>query len=102
MAQRLPTSSVPSLSAAIILLAIAIAASALIYSSWFKACCMDHSRGFLAVILLPAMLVQLLLQKGNVHDGGAVQFAIGFAVELYVLWWVISWIRLRLMSRNAR
>jgi hypothetical protein len=102
MTQRSRTFYLPGLGAVIILVVIAIAASVLLYSTWFRACCMDSARGLLAVILFPAMLSQLVLQKGNIHDGNAVQFTIGLAIELYLSWWLISWIRLRRRKREAR
>ena len=88
-------SSVPTLRQTLAVLGLAIVVASALYSGWFRACCMDSVRGLIAVLFLPAMLIQLVLGAGSIHDSPVAGFYVGTFVQFYLLLWLYRWLRSR-------
>ena len=89
------TSSRPTLPQTVALTVIALVVSAALYSRWFRECCMGTVDGLVAILFLPAMLVQLLLGAGSVHSAPKAGFYVGAVVQFYLLFWLYRWLRSR-------
>jgi len=94
----------PTVIESIAIVVISIATSTLLYSEFFRQCCMDEMRAGIAIILLPAMLIQLVLEGGNIHGGGsysAVKATVGLAIQFFVTWWFFRLIWNRYRNRKS-
>jgi hypothetical protein len=91
-------SSRPTAIQGLLVVAISVATSAVLYSDWFKNCCMDGIGLILGIFTLPAMLIGLLLAGGNVHGGSQWHFYVGIAVQFYFLFWLVKWVTKRWQS----
>lgn len=85
----------PTAAQTLVVIALAIATSATLYSQWFHECCMDASRDWIGILTLPAMLVSLLLAGGKVHGASHWHFYFGLAVQFYLILCLIRWLKLR-------
>jgi hypothetical protein len=70
---------------AIAITVIASVISLIMYSTWFRACCMDRLRVSLGIATLPAIFLAMFI-GGGVHSATAVHYTIGLVAELLGIW----------------
>ena len=66
--------------------------SLMMYSAWFRACCMDQLRVPLGIATSPAAFFAVVI-GGGVHSATAVHFTIGLIVELLGIWGIFHILR---------
>jgi hypothetical protein len=88
---------------AIAIAVIGFVLSLIMYSSWFRACCMDRLGVALGIATLPAMFFAMVI-GGGVHSATAVHYTIGLIAELLGVWGIFRalrrvWAKRRLQLR---
>jgi hypothetical protein len=66
--------------------------SLIMYSTWFRACCMDRLRVSLGIATLPAIFFAMVI-GGGVHSATAVHYTIGLIAELLGIWGIFYALR---------
>lgn len=66
--------------------------SLIMYSTWFRACCMDRLRVSLGIATLPAIFFAMVI-GGGVHSATAVHYTIGLIAELLGIWGIVQVLR---------
>jgi hypothetical protein len=84
----------PTLAEMALIVIIAGAVGYALYSEWFRYCCLNTTRGTIAIALLPALLTQLALSGGHINSGSSFApalFSVGIAIQFYVMLWLFRW-----------
>jgi uncharacterized membrane protein YfcA len=84
----------------VIVSAAGVALSLVLYSAWFKACCIDRLRDPIGFLIFPAIFVAMII-GGGIHSATPVDFTIGLVAELLGLWGIYLLMR-SLWSKRKR
>jgi hypothetical protein len=74
--------------------------SAVLYSNWFRDCCMTSSRDVIGLLTLPAILFASAV-GGGVHGATVAHVVIGLVLEMLCLWALLLLVR-RARARRRR
>jgi hypothetical protein len=75
--------------------------SLIMYSTWFRACCMDRMRVSLGIATLPAIFFATVV-GGGVHSATAVHYTIGLIAELLGIWGIFHVLRRAWATRQLK
>ena len=86
---------------AAVVAALGLVLSAVLYSDWFRYCCIESHRELVGTLTLPAILFASVI-GGGVHGATAAHFVVGIVVELFCLWAMLLPVRRMFAKRSGK